>query len=707
MNRNVASLVGWCVCLLSAVPLQAQSSLDLVKRIWFPSAISASGDTTGGSDVWGYTAPGGEDYAIMGIRDGVAVVRASDMAVIGTVTGPSENDRFYHRDIKTYQHYAYIVSEMTGTNQGLMILDLQTLPDSVRFVGSYAPSSGIRSHNLSIDTARGYAYIVKQDYSGFRIVSLADPEDPVDVGTVPTPDIHDVYARNDTVYVAEGYNSSFSLYDLVDKSDPRLLVRVEVPDGGYLHNIWPTEDGRRVMTTEETTYRTIKMWDVSDLKNVTLTGEYLGPNSLAHNAHIMGDLAFISHYSYGVVAVDISDPANLKEVAFLDTYPTDDNPGFYGCWGAYPFTSNGDVYASNIEGYLTVMRYPDDFSTVRIGDVSVSPGYVVPDSGEVSMVAEIISLDPSFSMTDNLILTAEIRSPDGSPLDDIRLFDDGLHSDGEGADSVFGNVWPVPAEETHYGVHLRAEVIKGDTVVYRRDDAGRFTTVGPVAYDGLTILLPDSVPNPGENLFIFVGLKNHGSMATATDITARLASDDGCLEFLQGGEVAYGDIAPGATSTGGSTYRVEISDSCAGNTDILFELSIASEGYPFWSDSFAVHVVSLDISSGEVVLPRAYALHQNYPNPFNPATELRYELPERAYVEIIVFDLLGRRVRTLTKGVEGPGFKSLAWDASDEDGRRVGAGVYFLRMTARALPEHGPAGKHGAFNRTRKMILMR
>ena len=362
---------------LSVLVAQDSTSLELVDRIWFDSDISFSGDTTGGSDVWGYTAPDGEEYALMGVLDGIAIVRVSDMEVIDIVPGPTGNDYYYHRDIKTYRHYAYAVAEMYGTNQGLMIIDLSPLPDSVRFVGSYINGSDIRSHNLSIDTATGYAYIGKQNYTGFRVVNLADPENPEDVITVSASNIHDVYARNDTVYVAEGYSHSFSIFDLSDKENPQLLARVDVPNPGYVHNIWPTDDGTHIMTTEETTGKTVKMWNIEDMENIEVVGEYLGVNSLAHNTHIMGDFAYISHYTAGVTVVDISDPTNLIEVAQYDTYPLNDNSSFHGCWGAYPFTQNGMVFASDLEGYLTVLQFTETDTSVFVDEPAQIPNKVV------------------------------------------------------------------------------------------------------------------------------------------------------------------------------------------------------------------------------------------------------------------------------------------------------------------------------------------
>ncbi len=357
--RLAVIVLAWMV-VFHPSPAASQNTvaLTLVGRMWFPSNLNGcfGADTSGGSDVWGYAAPNGQEYALMGVRDGLAIVAVPQMQLVDLVPGPTQLDCFYHRDIKTYRHYAYVVSEMRGLNEGMMIVDLSTLPDSARFVKSYIHGQDIRSHNLSIDTSRGFAYVLKQNYSGFRIIDLSDPENPVDVGQVLTPDIHDVYADHDTVFVAEGSAGSFSIYDLSDKTNPALLARVQIPNAGYVHNIWANPQRTLAMTTEETTGKTVKLWDISQLDQITLLGEYLGANQLAHNTHILGDFAYISHYTYGVVVVDISNPMQPVEAARFDTYPKNDDPAFRGCWGAYPFSPAGYLFASDIEGFLTALQ---------------------------------------------------------------------------------------------------------------------------------------------------------------------------------------------------------------------------------------------------------------------------------------------------------------------------------------------------------------
>ena len=337
--------------------------LEKIGVIQFPTTIFR-GDTVGGSDVWGWTGDDGTEYALMGVLNGIAVVNTSTMEVVTTVPGPIENDGYYHRDIKTYKHYAYAVSENTGAKDGLVVFDLQYLPDSVSIVGYFPIDNlgNVRSHNISIDTSMGFAYLEGNSLNRVTIFDLSDPELPTFAGTINDLLIHDLYARNDTVYLAEGgspfFNTPFfSIWDLSDKSDPKLLVRKEIPNAGYVHTIWPTNNSQYVVTTEETPGKTVKIWDVADYNNIKLVGEWLGSSRLAHNAQVMDDLLFISHYQSGFYIVDISDPSNPTEIAHFDTYPAGESAEFNGNWGVYQYTQNGMVFASDFEGRLTVLNF--------------------------------------------------------------------------------------------------------------------------------------------------------------------------------------------------------------------------------------------------------------------------------------------------------------------------------------------------------------
>ena len=93
--------------------------------------------------------------------------------------------------------------------------------------------------------------------------------------------------------------------------------------------------------------------------------------------------------------------------------------------------------------------------------------------------------------------------------------------------------------------------------------------------------------------------------------------------------------------------------------------------------------------------PNTFRLNQNYPNPFNPTTNLSYELSADSYVIITVYDLLGNVVRNLVSEYQSSGLKSVQWDATNEQGQSVAAGVYLYRIES------------GSFTNTKKMILLK
>jgi flagellar hook assembly protein FlgD len=75
-------------------------------------------------------------------------------------------------------------------------------------------------------------------------------------------------------------------------------------------------------------------------------------------------------------------------------------------------------------------------------------------------------------------------------------------------------------------------------------------------------------------------------------------------------------------------------------------------------------------------------LYPNYPNPFNPTTEIRYNLPVDSNVEITVYDIEGREVKTLINSLQTAGYNRVTWNSTNNHGGTVASGVYFYRMTA-------------------------
>ena len=94
-------------------------------------------------------------------------------------------------------------------------------------------------------------------------------------------------------------------------------------------------------------------------------------------------------------------------------------------------------------------------------------------------------------------------------------------------------------------------------------------------------------------------------------------------------------------------------------------------------------------------IPREFSLNQNYPNPFNPTTKINYELPNNDFVSIDIYDVMGHRIKSLVSTNQDAGYKSVHWNATNDLGQPVSAGMYIYTIQA------------GEFRQTRKMVLLK
>jgi flagellar hook assembly protein FlgD len=79
-------------------------------------------------------------------------------------------------------------------------------------------------------------------------------------------------------------------------------------------------------------------------------------------------------------------------------------------------------------------------------------------------------------------------------------------------------------------------------------------------------------------------------------------------------------------------------------------------------------------------VPKVFDLSNNYPNPFNPSTKIQFAVPSEQNISLVIYNILGQRVRTLVQGVRPVGQYTVTWDGKDEAGRTVESGVYICRL---------------------------
>ncbi len=155
----------------------------------------------------------------------------------------------------------------------------------------------------------------------------------------------------------------------------------------------------------------------------------------------------------------------------------------------------------------------------------------------------------------------------------------------------------------------------------------------------------------------------------------------------------YGGDNEGGKGGFGNNHVANIDDSQPNFTIHTQFGSINPPFYSFWDFDNGMPTDVEDIE--EAIVIRDPNLRENYPNPFNPTTTLTFELPKQMKVQLVVFDVLGRKVTELVNGVQRQGIHQVVWNGSDSHGRPVSSGVYFYRM----ITEN--------YERTMKMILMR
>ena len=313
------------------------------------------------SDVWGYVAPDGNEYALVCHADGISIVSLADpsnpmeVQFVEGINSP-------WRDIKTWENFAYVTNE---SGEGLMIIDLSNLPGEVT-ASDWAPTIpelGLLNtcHNLYIDEF-GYAYLsgCNLNSGGMIYVDVVtSPGDPTYLGHGPAVYSHDVFVKDNVAYSADVINGSFSVHDVSDKANSVALVAQSSPFR-FTHNVWLSEDSPVLFTTDESPGAPIGSYDISDLDEIIALDEFRplfnrDRQPSPHNVFEWDDFLIVSYYTEGCIVVDAAHPDNLIQVGNFDTY-FGVSGLFSGAWGVYPYLPSGLIILTDIGNGLYVLE---------------------------------------------------------------------------------------------------------------------------------------------------------------------------------------------------------------------------------------------------------------------------------------------------------------------------------------------------------------
>ena len=339
-----------------------------------------------GNDSWGWTDPDtGKEYALMGLNSHTAFVDISNPSMpilLGAL--PSATLNSIWRDIKVYQNHAFIVSEASG--HGMQVFDLTRLRDVISpeiFTADTHFTDFGSAHNIVINEASGYAYVVGANRNGpfsggALFVNIQNPTMPILEGgfgeggyshdaQVVNYDGPDADYNGKEILVGSNENE-IVIADVTNKSNPITISTIGYSNIGYTHQGWFSEDLKHFIVGDEldelnigTNTRTL-IFDFSDLDNPTYDFDYLGTTlAIDHNGYPNGNDYYLANYTAGVRVLDLSqiENNNLAEIGFFDTYPENDNAAFDGVWNVYPFLISNNIIISDIDRGLFIIRRSD------------------------------------------------------------------------------------------------------------------------------------------------------------------------------------------------------------------------------------------------------------------------------------------------------------------------------------------------------------
>lgn len=344
-----------------------------------PTVIGSSSYNNRYNEVWS-VAVNGHEYGIIGSTKGTHFVDVTDPAhpfEADFIPGKAQGADIIHRDFKTYKHYIYGVCDEGASS--LQIMDISTLPDSVRLV-SNSNAIIVTAHNISIDTSRGllYAWVFGgggvYGYGGMAVLDLANPEHPAfikrfnDVGAFHFGHIHDGFADKDTVYLDAGSNG-FAMADFSNPFEPVLLGAMTNYAGqGYNHSGWPSLDRKYYFMADEDHGSPLKTVDVQNLEDIKVVDSYNAESTagqIPHNPLVACNYLYVSYYYDGLQVYDISDPVNVQRILYYDTSTEFNDYSYKGAWGVNPFLPSGNILVADMQNGLFIIQ--------GIGDNCTSP----------------------------------------------------------------------------------------------------------------------------------------------------------------------------------------------------------------------------------------------------------------------------------------------------------------------------------------------
>ena len=388
----------------------------------------------------------------------------------------------------------------------------------------------------------------------------------------------------------------------------------------------------------------------------TLDPAYATTNWTSANGNIDAGVTFAYICGVDVDGVSTYNNNGIKAITFnveLPTHSLPDTDISLGFWKSG--AENHECTGCNGRDTVSMRKLPDDHweATVGLDTTLVANG----ETGDSQYWYHYFKTIPDYTIKEDLERFKSEPNPDG-----LRQLEPGWHKEASLVNKDTVIAWNNLAPVSFDWVSKASDTIKISQSNLMEEYELKWSESKDVDGETIDYLLHAQIGvYPAEEIY--------DTTSTSVQITYEelLENVFELFPILPGATVRFSLLA----SDGKDTVKV------SGDDRVLFVnrydyLSIAAEGVPL-----------------------EFALHENYPNPFNPTTTLRFDLPEISDITLTIYNMLGQKVRTFDYQNTSAGYHSVIWDATNDFGQQVGAGVYLYQLQTIN------------FVKTRKMVLLK
>jgi len=395
--------------------------------------------------------------------------------------------------------------------------------------------------------------------------------------------------------------------------------------------------------------------------NIPFQGIYISDQQIEEDEELNMDLSYLGETMAFEAHSDTSAVSAVIDGQSLLLTPL---PDWHGISTITVYMTDENNLSDTTSFVLTVSSVNDPPTIAPVADVTM------PEDGTASVFLNVRDID-----SDDLIYNFYSTPPifEFTFIEDSLFISPALNWNGQANLTVFVSDGE-DSDNTSLGI----------TVTPVNDAPSEFELISPTVLDTFQIstATDETIPFTWESSYDVDSDLTYKLIVTL-DYPGNVYTQD------------YLNISDASTSISTYEYASFMTDFNLTLWNIDYVVEVSDEEFTVISQAGEFVLNNTLLSTDSKIIPEVFALHQNYPNPFNPVTSLRYDLPEDGLVNITIYDMMGRIVKTLVNSSQTAGYKSISWNAANDRNESVSAGLYLYRIQA------------GEFRQTKKMVLLK